>query len=756
MNAFADIEVIGVRHLSPAAANAVLGTLEKSKPKVVLIEGPADATDLLKYIVHEDVKLPISLLAYSQSSSRTLAYPLVDYSPEYVAIKWAFENDALVKFIDLPAKTFLALDEESVDLPVQHGQRHRLDVYKELALDAGESSYDSYWERNFEHQHSSETFREMSWGLGAALRKLEEGDTNFHHLENLTRESYMRRCIQDELDSGVSAASIALILGAYHAPVIDSQEHIMTNKELASLPIHQCAITLMPYSYFRLSRQSGYGAGNSSPLYFTHMWNSREDKTTGYTSRYISEASALLKKKSYKVSTAQLIDAGQLAASLASLKNGVVVLEDLRSAVQTCMMNNVPLSISEEIWDKLEIGSAVGFVPEGLVMTSIQDDFSRLLKELKLARYKTDQLTELKLDLRENRQVKTAKAAFRDLERSKFFNQLKFLKIPFADSREEDSSASWIEKWFVRWRPESEIALVENVLWGETIKAAVTAKFVYEIQQCNKLVMLSRLLRQALDCGFESIISHILNKLKNLAVSDADFLDLSHTCNELSYLVKYGSIRRVNTQACEPFLGQLFYEACLLLMESADCDEKRQGDIASGMHRLQKISNSVDSLVDVSRWQKSLQELSNATNRNPFLSGLAFALLLNQKVITDEDLAKQLQFRLSPALASDIAIYWFEGLISYNAADLVHNKFLWESMSLYVECLTDDEFKKALVLFRRTFSQFENDSKKTITDILINIWGLSKEEATEFMALELTEKESELLDELDDLDFDDF
>ena len=38
--------------------------------------------------------------------------------------------------------------------------------------------------------------------------------------------------------------------------------------------------------------------------------------------------------------------------------------------------------------------------------------------------------------------------------------------------------------------------------------------------------MLTRLLRQALDCGYESMVSHILNKLTNLSVADADFLDL--------------------------------------------------------------------------------------------------------------------------------------------------------------------------------------------------------------------------------------
>ena len=70
--------------------------------------------------------------------------------------------------------------------------------------------------------------------------------------------------------------------------------------------------------------------------------------------------------------------------------------------------------------------------PQGVSRTSIQEDFERILNELKLEKYKTTVKQELTLDLRENRRVKSEAAAFLDLHRSSFFHRLRVLEIGFA------------------------------------------------------------------------------------------------------------------------------------------------------------------------------------------------------------------------------------------------------------------------------------------------------------------------------------
>ncbi len=68
---------------------------------------------------------------------------------------------------------------------------------------------------------------------------------------------------------------------------------------------------------------------------------------------------------------------------------------------------------------------------KGVSQTSIQDDFYRELTRLKLDQFKASVKRELDLDLRENRRVKTAEAAFLDLHRSSFLHRLAVLEVGF-------------------------------------------------------------------------------------------------------------------------------------------------------------------------------------------------------------------------------------------------------------------------------------------------------------------------------------
>src|SRR5438132_9818480 len=102
--------IFGVRHLSPAAAHHLHAVLDELRPTAVLVEGPADATDQIKHLVHKDTKPPLAILAYTKARPvRTILYPLAEYSPEWVALTWGIKNKADTRFIDLPASVFLEM-----------------------------------------------------------------------------------------------------------------------------------------------------------------------------------------------------------------------------------------------------------------------------------------------------------------------------------------------------------------------------------------------------------------------------------------------------------------------------------------------------------------------------------------------------------------------------------------------------------------------------------------------------------------------
>ncbi|MBD5149443.1 MAG: hypothetical protein HDT18_03525 [Oscillibacter sp.] len=84
----------------------------------------------------------------------------------------------------------------------------------------------------------------------------------------------------------------------------------MSDDEEKSLPRLDSTATLMPYSYFRLSSRSGYGAGNRAPGYFELLWNAMNGNGIGETLYlYLTRLAAAHRKAGNLVSSAEVIEA---------------------------------------------------------------------------------------------------------------------------------------------------------------------------------------------------------------------------------------------------------------------------------------------------------------------------------------------------------------------------------------------------------------------------------------------------------------
>lgn len=57
----------GVRHLSPAAAFHLRRALDEIRPELVLVEGPSDLNDQMKWLCHPETKFPAAILAYTKA-----------------------------------------------------------------------------------------------------------------------------------------------------------------------------------------------------------------------------------------------------------------------------------------------------------------------------------------------------------------------------------------------------------------------------------------------------------------------------------------------------------------------------------------------------------------------------------------------------------------------------------------------------------------------------------------------------------------
>jgi len=781
--------IFGVRHLSPAAAWHLRQLLERVRPKLVLIEGSDDADELVPYIVSPKSKLPIAILAYtSDVPVRTFCYPLANYSPEYQALAWCQENKVKSRFIDLPSSVFLGLmdrddgtlvidsenaenkkadaDEDNEPAAVQHDPKPLGDsVYDRIARLAGEPDYETYWERHFEQLRGEDSYLSATNTYGAELRKMEDFSTR-RSAENLVREAYMRRKIQQAVSEGFKPEEIVVVTGAFHASALGTELPGMTDEEFAKLRRRDSKMTLMPYSFFKLSTQSGYGAGNHAPAYFEMLWNSfkasdRADSSdtsspeTDLPTLFLTQVVRELRAAGTFRSTAEVIEGVRLASAMADIKNSLPTLRDLQDAAVTLLGQGDPSVVREPLL-RVEVGTAIGSLAKGVSQTSIQDDFYRELTRLKLDQYKTTVKRDLDLDLRENRRVKTKEAAFLDLHRSSFLHRLSVLEVGFGQKLSvRQEGTTWAESWALQWTPEAEIAIVEAVLLGETIELAVAFKFKRRLETCASIAEASAVIREACECGMSASIELARQTLQRLANDSSDFTALAGATHELSLVIRYGDVRQFDAAPLKPLLEQLFLEGGLSLVGAANCDLAGAKKILGGIHELNKVALDYTSLIDEPLWVSELQKLARADHLNPLLSGYSCALLVERNLISNDELAREVSRRLSPGIEADLGAGWFEGLAKRNRYGLLTRLALWEQLATYVASLTEDEFKRALVFLRRAFGDFTPAEKHSITENLGEIWGANPDNLSEVLSSELTEKEKKKLDELSGFDFED-
>ena len=732
----------GVRHLSPAAAFHLRKALDAARPELVLVEGPSDLNDQMKWLCHPDTQFPAAILAYTKTPPvRTILYPLAIYSPEVQAILWAHENHVTCRFMDLPSSVFLAMQkDEEADAPPTES------VYEKLEILTGEE-HDTFWERNFEqcadYHAACNTFGSELRASGAV------------GAENIVRESYMKRVILDAVKSGIPADKIFCVCGAYHVDGLKNNAPTM-DAELKKLPKADSAATLMPYSYYRLSTRSGYGAGNKAPAYFHLLWDAMNGEgLQNAASTYLVKLAAAHRNAGNIVSSAEVIEALRLALTLCQMRGcNYPCLQDLKDAAITTIGHGNLSELAVAFADT-EIGKTIGYLPEGVTRTSVQEDFYRQIKKLKLDRFRTAELQQLDLDLREKLTVKSQDAAFLDLNRSFFLHRLRVLGIHFANMlRSKQEKANWGEYWELRWTPEVEIEVVESSLLGDTIEGAAAFALKERADQAASIDQAALIFQDAFLCGMPAAAAHALTVLQSLSVDSAALTEVATTADSLSLVVRYGDLRKFDPDPVIPLIEQLFLRANLTLEDACNCDAKAAGAVTQAMDRLNILQLNHD-FLDQTGWVNLLERISDRDDLNTKCSGFAMAILLERGIATEELLAREVSRRLSPGVPTDLGAGWFEGLAGKNRYALIARLSLWRHLSEYLDSLDEDTFRRALVFLRRAFADFTPAEKSDISENLGEIWGIHAQQVSELIMADFTQEEQAMLSDLDDFDFDD-
>ncbi len=739
------MKTFGIRHFSPAGAYFVRKFLNENRPDVVLIEGPADFDFLIDDIVSKNLLPPFAIMAYTKEVPiETVLYPFAVYSPEYQAILWARENNKECHFFDLESNIMLGLESKNEDEIISDAPDKIHDKEKTSDFDM-----ESFWERVLEQSEDMNAYKSGSALFGESLRNEDEVS-----LRDIIRESFMKRKIKEIIDSGIDSEKIVAITGAFHTSAIQSLDGAMTDKEYDSLKKKDSNITLMPYSYYRLSKRTGYGAGNTAPAYYELLWQGfiKNDKTY-HERKYLSLLAKYMRDHGGIVSSAQVIEATMLSRSIANLRGGSIpTLVDLKDAGITCMgggsFGEMAMGFAQS-----DIGTKIGVVPQESMKTSIQSDFLSRLKALKLEKYKELVATPLQLDLRENLRVKSKESAFLDLNRSFFLYRLVTLGIDFAKiERNRQDNATWAENWILQWTPEAEIQIVESVLKGDTIDEAVAFVLGERLDNAISISEIADIIEAAFNCGIPKIVEGAGRKLDEMASGAVSIHEIAVTTSKLSDMILFGDIRKLDRKPLEPIVKRLCIRAALILAGESACDDMAAVILVEDIQSIHNVFVLHD-FLDKDLWFDKLMEVSNRDDLNTKISGLATAILLDTGKTDENTLRIEVARRLSAGMPAELGANWFAGLSIRNHYALIGRLTLWESLSEYMDSLDEEEFRRSLVFLRRAFVDYSSKEKDMIAENLGEIWGLNAAVVSEIINSEVKEVDTEILE---DFDFGDF
>lgn len=333
------VRVIGVRHHSPACARRVAHTLAQWQPQAVLIEGPSDFNPRLGELMLAHT-LPLALYSFADDGGRAAQcwFPLLDHSPEWVALRHGQARGALLRFIDLPHWQYRTLpDGERATAGNADGRTRYGEVTAALCRRFGCDGDDALWDHLFEALP-----HDAPGALDELARRL---DTYFAELRGSDPGTEQDRAREDHMAHWIAWAAaqherVLVVCGGWHQPALERAWPALAVPDEPATPLpadpRQAGCYLVPYEYRRVDALGGYRSGMPSPMYYQWAW---EHGAQAAARRAMKAIVQRLRHRQLAVSTADLIAFEQQSQSLARLRGHAVPLRvDLLDGLQSALV----------------------------------------------------------------------------------------------------------------------------------------------------------------------------------------------------------------------------------------------------------------------------------------------------------------------------------------------------------------------------------------------------------------------------------
>ncbi len=722
------VHFFGVRHHGPGSARSLVKALETLRPDRVLIEGPTDANELIGFVADAEMVPPVAILVYAVDSPSVAGfYPFAEYSPEWQAMKYAIKAGVPVSFIDLPSSLQLKVEtterqgeagavkeeagEAAPEASTQEEEKEgEDDLHAQIRADPvgvlGQlSEYgdgERWWDHLMESTPGGEgAGAEVFAGVFEAMEALREKLGPDPDVREQQREAYMRQMIREAVKE--DAQRVAVVTGAWHSPALtgyDAKGSAKEDKEtLKGLSKTKVGAAWVPWSYQRLSRASGYGAGVVSPEWYHTVWSGTQEIAPVWLTR----VARLMREKDLDASSAHVIEAARLANSLAAMRGRrMPTLEELSEAALSviCHADEAPMKL---VHRRLIIGERIGEVPEKVPQTPVQLDFMRTAKRLRLAMSEVEK--EVELDLRQ---------PF-DLEKSQFLHRLTVLGMEWGVRlARSQGRGTFKEVWKLVWKPEYAIELIDASRFGNSVLEAAAGALAQKSDTCP-LEELAELLDSAILADLPRGVEKLVRAIQSKAATTGDVSQLINALPGLVRVVRYGDVRKTDTALVKPVVDGLLARVIVGLpgaLSSLDDDAA-----ARWVDLINAADTGVQTLDDATHtqaWNACLLSLADRSGLHGTVAGRAVRILRDRQAMKLEDAHDRLGLALSQGADPGQAAAWLTGFIKGPGQVLVHDEALLGVVSAWLSGLAQERFVELLPLVRRAFADFTGPERKMI------------------------------------------
>ncbi|WP_232050326.1 DUF5682 family protein [Actinoplanes sp. OR16] len=661
--------------------------LDRQRPEVLLIEGPPEADDLVRWAADGGLRPPVALLGYAvDDPGRAAFWPFAVFSPEWQAITWAVRNGIRVRFFDLPYA-------QSIDLDLDRGRRpaRPVDPIGELADAAGYDDPERWWEDVVEHR-GVPVFAAIEEAM-TAIRDSAEEDPR-----DLVREAHMRQVLREEKRRH---DEIAVVCGAWHVPALARKVPVKDDTALLkSRRKTKVAFTWVPWTYGRLASGSGYGAGVRSPGWYHHLFTAADEVVP----RWLVDAAGVLRSEGVPTSSAHVIEATRLAEALATLRGRPLAgLAEVTEAAEAVMCDGEPLR-TELIARRLVVGERLGAVPDDMPAVPLARDLAAQQRAVRLKPEPAGR--SLELDLR--REI--------DVKRSRLLHRLRTLELPWGERTPgRRGTGTFREEWRIQWQPEFAVRLVEGSMWGTTVAAAATARVVRRAAAATTLGEVTELVEICLLADLEDAYPQVLAALDTRAALDADVHHLMAALPALARTLRYGDVRRTDVSGLESVTAGLLGRICAGLPSAAgSLSDEAARDLRDGMDGVHQAVALLDDERLRELWLSTITSLAARPGLHGLPAGRLTRLLLDAGRLDGAEVRRRLRLPLTAGSTPAHGAAWVEGFLAGGGLLLVHDEALLSLVDEWLADIPAESFEDVLPLLRRTFGGFDAGERRAV------------------------------------------